>query len=96
MSARVITRLYSCFSRRFIITVTAFTVLFTAWYIAQLYFYLFMLSLSLKIINLYNNYYAVLCCKAPRTASWKGRSINKIIIIIIIIIIHRASWDHSQ
>ena len=34
---------------------------------------------------LYNNYYALLCCKAPRTTSWKWHSINKIIIIIKIL-----------
>ena len=31
-----------------------------------------------------SNYYDLVCCKAPQTASWKWRSINKIIIIIII------------
>ena len=46
-------------------------------------------------MNLYNNYYALLCCKASRTASWKWRSMDKIIIIIIIIIIIAAanSWS---
>ena len=33
---------------------------------------------------------AILCCKAPRTAFWIWRSINKISIIIIIIISQRS------
>ena len=71
----ILSTCHFCFSRRFILTVTASAVLFRP---------NVLIYLSLKIINLYNNYYALLCCKAPRTASWKWRSINKIIIIIFI------------
>ena len=36
----------------------------------------------IKVTSMLDDYYALLSCKAPRTASWKWRSINKIIIII--------------
>ena len=79
------------FSRRFILTVTVFTVLFTAWYMPNCFFtylcshYLKKKKLTCILIITLNA--AILCCKAPRTACWVWRSINKIIIIIIIIII---------
>ena len=51
-----------CFRRRFTLTVTAFTVLFTAWYRPN-YIFTCYLSLAVKTINLYTNYYALPCCK---------------------------------
>ena len=44
------------------ISVTAFTVLFTAWYRPNCIFTCY-LSLAVNINNLYNNYYALPCCK---------------------------------
>ena len=78
-----------CFSRRFILTVTAFTVLFTAWYRPNCIFTYSCYHLknnNLLVYQLLRLTPALLCCTAPRTARWIWRSINKIIIIIIIII----------
>ena len=72
-----------CFSRRFILTVTAFTVLFTAWYRPNCIFtyscYHFKNN-NLLVYQLLRLTPALLCCTAPRTARWIWRSINKIII----------------
>ena len=71
----------------FILTVTAFTVLFTAWYRLNCIFTYSCYHCknnNLLVYQLLRLTPAFLCCTAPRTARWIWRSINKIIIIIII------------
>ena len=72
------------FSRRFILTVTVFTVLFTAWYRPKCIFFLLIYVITCLLFITLNA--ALLCCEAPRTSCWIWRSINKIIIIFIILL----------
>ena len=88
-----------CFSRRFILTVTAFTVLFTAWYRPNCIFtyscYHFKNN-NLLVYQLLRLTPALLCCTAPRTARWIWRSINKIIIIIMSHFEQRRCERHNR